>query len=754
MRRFGALLSVWVAVAMLSSRGMAQTAGKDTKETGVDGHVRRATVIVETEIKGYPQIDPKDPTRKERSTGTFSSCGTGVFINRNGLVITNNHVVDPNHHKEPNERIAIASHTSTPKYSVTVGTKVYTAKLKHQVESGDLAILQLDEVNGQLPATPDYLTFVPDGTLAEGIKIRAVGYPGPKVKEKRLIVTEGLVTKLVRADSGAIGYVETDAAVRPGNSGGPIVNMAGQIVGIATYLDVEQGRSNRSGAVPAHMIKQFLHSAFVEDRIPKTADVMPFIDLFIDQNGILDVPGRERDAQQTTIHWRDGNTTRGALASGKLTMATALGRLDVPLSQAAYLIVNDGTATLLLDGGDRFTCPAKDLKADLRADSGTKPLAMADVTAVAFPHKVQVVPSLQGNGVVLEADQNRVGLTKVDGQVSIANPQRGTLRVPLADISNVESAEAAQKTVRTTKGEQMTGTIEDKSFGAVTSWSAGKPVAFTLSGVRNARITPVDWATVNADGRRLVDRLTLKEADLKQAAGLLDGPDWRKALPILNAAAADSKRSSDSVKCVRLLKAVELLREGKAPDALEAMKKFSRDPKDEVDWLAMSYGTLLEKYKDGRYLGGSLSDPDVLWRASTAAAHEIVTESCTELERMAKQDDDKRKLEALRAMERKLDVADRMEIGSAQYALIRVLQQAYLSRVHFLMNLKEDFEAAYRSSQTKRVPAAALRQKASVVDREFEQGRKEIARIAKRLSTDMVRFVVEPPKMDSAGAKE
>ena len=224
---------------------LGQTAA--ARPVSIGERVKRATVLVIREVPGS-------------NTG---GQGTGFFINRNGLVITNNHVVDAMHGKSVQERLQMTSHGMTKaNYYILVypGTDQehrVDAELLHHVESTDLAILQLKAEDGEFPKTPYFISLIPDGMLVEGLKAQVTGFPAAGARGTGVVITRGEVTELMRTTSGAISYVETDAEVHPGNSGGPVTSQAGQLIGIATHKRFRQGEKDRSGAVPAHLLKQF-----------------------------------------------------------------------------------------------------------------------------------------------------------------------------------------------------------------------------------------------------------------------------------------------------------------------------------------------------------------------------------------------------------------------------------------------------------------------------------------------------------------
>jgi serine protease Do len=157
------------------------------------------------------------------SSGTTIN-GTGFVINSDGLVVSNNHVVnDPN-----------------IKYSVVLsdGTQ-YDAKVLGLDAYNDVALLQID-AHG-LPA----VKFGDSDGLETGQTVFAVGNSLGKYQNT---VTKGVVSGLGRAvDMGSNtvlqprmqNLIQTDAAINPGNSGGPLINLKGEVVGMNTMIDAE-----------------------------------------------------------------------------------------------------------------------------------------------------------------------------------------------------------------------------------------------------------------------------------------------------------------------------------------------------------------------------------------------------------------------------------------------------------------------------------------------------------------------------------
>jgi len=158
-------------------------------------------------------------TRQSGIQSQNISQGSGVVIREGGYVLTNNHVIEGG---------------SSFKVLLSSGEKV-EAELIGADESMDLAVLKLD------PAYGDQLIPVELGSTSDlvvGSTVIAIGNPGGE--DLANTVTQGIVSALERntvAASGAtraIAYIQHDAAINSGNSGGGLFNYKGQLVGINT----------------------------------------------------------------------------------------------------------------------------------------------------------------------------------------------------------------------------------------------------------------------------------------------------------------------------------------------------------------------------------------------------------------------------------------------------------------------------------------------------------------------------------------
>lgn len=165
--------------------------------------------------------------------------GSGVVISPDGYIVTNNHVV-----------------SGADVVTVTFNDrKTAQAKVIGTDPSTDLAVLKIDEDN--LP----YMEFGNSDDVHLGEWVLAVGYP----LSLDATVTAGIVSAKGRSiginaqksRSAIESFIQTDAAVNPGNSGGPLVNSTGQLIGINSAIASPTGSyAGYSYAIPANIVKK------------------------------------------------------------------------------------------------------------------------------------------------------------------------------------------------------------------------------------------------------------------------------------------------------------------------------------------------------------------------------------------------------------------------------------------------------------------------------------------------------------------
>jgi len=182
--------------------------------------------------------------------------GSGVIISEDGYIVTNNHVIQ-----------------NASELEVTLNNnKIYKAKLIGTDSKMDIALLKID-ADEKLT----YSTFADSDQVKVGEWVLAVGNPYNLTST----VTAGIVSAKARNldTKGIQSFIQTDAAVNPGNSGGALVNTRGELIGINTMISSPTGSyTGYSFAVPSNITRKIIE------------DIMEFGNV---QRGILGVEGGE-----------------------------------------------------------------------------------------------------------------------------------------------------------------------------------------------------------------------------------------------------------------------------------------------------------------------------------------------------------------------------------------------------------------------------------------------------------------------------
>ena len=187
-----------------------------------------------TKTTSWPNII-RETKKAVVTVKTPSGVGSGFLISSDGLIITNSHVIQ--------------DHTD-----IEVGFNSKESKTAYIIKNGnaplDIAILKV------LGDNFDFLTLADSDHCAEGDEVVAIGAP-LSLSET---ITKGIISncnRQLKAELSDIKYIQTDAAVNPGNSGGPLINNRGEVLGILTMKIAMGGTEGLGFAIASNVAKEF-----------------------------------------------------------------------------------------------------------------------------------------------------------------------------------------------------------------------------------------------------------------------------------------------------------------------------------------------------------------------------------------------------------------------------------------------------------------------------------------------------------------
>jgi len=239
------LRSVILSLAVVSVGCAAVLQQLEEFSTSVQNLTARVSPsVVKIQVTRYRAAEEGSNT--DVVSGKQEAIGSGVIVDPEGYIITNAHVV------QAAQKIQVSLQPSGEQSIANVVAQGYTkpreANLVGVFKEGDLALIKIP--GGKLPALPlaDY------GKLRQGQVVFAFGSPSGLQNS----VSMGVVSSIARQpdpDSPFL-YIQTDAPINPGNSGGPLVNTAGEVVGLNTFILSQSGGNEGVGfAVPSLLIK-------------------------------------------------------------------------------------------------------------------------------------------------------------------------------------------------------------------------------------------------------------------------------------------------------------------------------------------------------------------------------------------------------------------------------------------------------------------------------------------------------------------
>jgi putative serine protease PepD len=207
------------AVALLGSGGSSTTTTRTASTAATSRGTRR---VVDSTAPTATQIYQRDSTGVvaiKAITAKGEDEGTGIVLNEKGLILTNDHV--------------IAGATSISVEANGSSSMVRVAKVVGEEANQDLALISVDPSGLNLKA----LTLASSTPVQVGDSVYAIG--NPYGLEETL--TRGIISALGREISAPdgtkiTGALQTDAALNPGNSGGPLLNEEGEVIGVNSQI--------------------------------------------------------------------------------------------------------------------------------------------------------------------------------------------------------------------------------------------------------------------------------------------------------------------------------------------------------------------------------------------------------------------------------------------------------------------------------------------------------------------------------------
>ncbi len=669
--------------------------------------------------------------------------GSGWFINGTGLMVTNSHVVNVGHYAmNPWDAFQRHNKIGIPQYQITLdgGTdeeKRYRGERMYLVESADLAFLQVyDEDNAPL-ITRHYLTILPSDEVKLGQRVFAVGYPhGAKMATSReknapVTITSGNVTNIIYAPSGRIKKFRSDAEIVGGNSGGPLVDENGRLVGVNVEGGVDASDQGKSaGQIPAAVVVDFLRGALGLNKI--STDLAPFLPYLLDKNQHVFVPGKVRRKGIDIVEFTDGEETEGQITDAQLIWKTKFGEIHVPVNRAGYVINDDGKVYLLTDGGERLRADAENVEFSFTNSRGQKSkLKMSNLRSVLFRKQTEKIDFPDVDALVLDGERCKLYLHDVEGQVKFASDDDGEISLALNEIRKVVTRYSKQ-TLHKIDGSSTTGSFQSHTLSAKLAL-LGVPVQFSLKDAGRFTRQRANLADVYDKSISLAMRTQVEDDDeLLTIADRLDNGDWKKAgaqLDELIVPAALKEREKPLQQQIQVLHAEHLLRSGEYEIASAAFKKLRRAKIEGVGSYAAGRYHVLKIYPAGAYRGQQLSDPKVFDRAAhdlsekiLAAANEIMVANS---KAMVTQFSDWTKREAdARKIEKDLNVATSLVLIKAErvkFQMWRYRQDLNWETLLMLFEESQRLEAQRKERQGQGQATRNVRRKLSKVQKQMSK---------------------------------
>jgi serine protease Do len=407
----------------------------------------------------FRRFDPTLPPSGQGGTGQqprtreAGSLGSGFIVSPDGYVVTNNHLVQGINGTGTVDTVTVT----------TTDRKEYTARIVGRDETSDLALLKIDARN--LP----YVQWGDSTKSRVGDWVIAIGNPYGLGGT----VTAGIISALHRGITGVGAYdryIQTDAAINMGNSGGPMFDLSGNVIGINSALISPTGASVGIGlAIPAELAKPVIDSLMRGQRPQRGYLGVGLQPMSEDIAASLGLPKDNGEIVRSVV--AGGPAARAGLQQGDVIVRVN-GQPVTPDQTVSFLVANTPVnARIPLDiirGGKRQTVtvavgqrPTEEQLAQI-SGGGTEQQGGAGGSTTVAPQRTlglslapltpelaraaNLPPNVHGviiTGVDASSDAAEEGLQRGDLIVSVNN---GLVTSPAQVIAAVDGARRAGRT--------------------------------------------------------------------------------------------------------------------------------------------------------------------------------------------------------------------------------------------------------------------------------------------------------------------
>jgi putative serine protease PepD len=278
------------------------------------------------------ELSNQGPSGSSPFGGQGGATGSGFVIDEEGLMVTNNHVVE-----------------GATSISVKLAEEEYEATLVGADPSTDLALLKVDAPSEVL----DPLPIGDSAAVQVGDPVVAIGNPFGLERT----VTTGIVSALQRNITSTNNYsisdvIQTDAAINPGNSGGPLMNRDGEVIGVNSQIATGGGSNGNVGigfAVPANTVSDVVSQLIESGEVRHAWLGVSALDLDPELAADLGIGGGASGILVQSVI-PDGPADRAGIRAGERDgdLIVAIGDVVEPTMEDLTALVND------LDPGDEL----------------------------------------------------------------------------------------------------------------------------------------------------------------------------------------------------------------------------------------------------------------------------------------------------------------------------------------------------------------------------------------------------------------